>query len=1104
MSRYIFLFSSIIFFCCSSRESENLSEKSVLLFSRLAADSTGIGFSNNLSTTSEFNVFRYRNFYNGGGVAIGDVNNDGLPDVYLTSNMESNKLYLNKGNFKFEDITEKAYVGGRKIWSTGVSMADVNADGWLDIYLCNSGDIRGDNRENELFINNKNGTFTESAALYGLDDKGFSTHSVFFDFDRDGDLDCYVLNNSFRPVSSLGFKNLRDERDIYGGDKLFENRAGRFVDISERAGIFGSVIGFGLGITVGDVNQDNWPDLYISNDFYERDYLYINNQDGTFSEGLEKRMDHLSMFSMGADLADINNDGYPDLFSTDMLPEDDSRLKRMSSFESYDVYQVRLKNGYYHQFMRNMLQLNTKDGSFVEIGEMAGVARTDWSWGALIADFDNDTYKDIFVCNGIYKDVTEQDFVEFLGSSHQLQNAIEGKEVDFQKFVERMSSEKLSNYMFTRESNLKFKNVAKEWGLDELSFSNGAAYGDLDGDGDLDLVVNNVNQEAFVYRNNSEKQKGNNFLAFNFKGYSGNSFGLGASVKVFVDGHVLAVDNMPIRGFQSSMDYKMIIGTGRHSSFDSVLVTWPDDKVQVFNDIKPNTTRLLKYEDAYKSNAAQKEKPEGPLFQEIKNQSIVHQENDFNDFDRDRLLYFMLSTQGPAFAKADLNGDGRDDVFLGGGAGFEGKVLIQRKFATFDELRVDDFREDASSEDVEAEFFDADGDLDMDLYVASGGSEYLTQSSNVLDRLYINTGSTQSPKFEKSDGKLPSLYNSGSCVKVCDFDNDGDLDLFVGTRHIPSYYGLSADQILLLNDGRGNFTNITSEIAPELKKVGMVSDAAWFDYDKNGFKDLMVVGEWLPITIFHNDGKSFKRASVPDFEFTNGWWNSIKTEDLDKDGDLDFVLGNLGLNSKFKPSKNSPVSLYVNDFDQNGSIEPVFAYEISGKEFPMILRQDFVKQMNSFKKQFIHYKDYAQKSMEDIFGSELLDKSTKLNFYEPRTSIVVNNGGGKFTLQALPLEAQMSPVFAAEVADVNADGELDLILGGNLFRVKPEVGRLDALHGVVLLKAKDGSYKALSSPESGLSVRGEVREIAILQSKGKSVFTFVLNNDSLRFFEIQP
>jgi hypothetical protein len=1096
-----FVFFSLV--ACGGIERKNTGSNEPLVFQQLHSWETGIEFSNTLMIRQDFDVFRYHNFYNGGGVGIADFNNDGLADVYLTSNMGDNKLYLNKGNWKFTDITDKAGVKGSKMWSTGVSIADINHDGFLDIYVSNAGDIKGTNRENELFINNGNLTFTEKASDYGLADKGFSTHAVFFDFDKDGDLDCYVLNNSYRPVSSLGYRNLRHIRDEFGGHKLYRNDSGKYVDISAQAGIYGSVIGFGLGVAVGDVNHDNWPDLYVSNDFYERDYLYINNHDGTFAEKLESYMGHISMFSMGADMADLNNDGYPEIFSTDMLPHDDYRLKTLTSFEPYDVYQLRLKNDYYHQFMRNMLHINNGDGTFTEIGQMAGVDATDWSWGALIADFNNDLHKEIYVCNGIYKDVTNQDFVEFLGSGEQMRAVIEGREIDYQDLIERMPSVKLSNYMFKPTGDGRYQNVSADWGLAEPSFSNGAAYGDLDNDGDLDLVVNNVNQEAFVFKNQTNELSANRFLTLTFKGTGQNSFGIGANVKVYTAGEIVAQDNMPMRGFQSSMDYKMVIGLGTRASVDSLIVTWPDDKRSILKSVAAGEHLTIEQKDARMLTLIAGKKANS-LLREIDIPAIVHEENDYNDFDRDRLLYHVLSTQGPAFAIADLNGDGTDDFYLGGSIGGRAQLYLQQD-DTFIKVHSDELDIALSADDTDAVFFDADGDKDLDLYVVSGGSENLAKTTPLLDRFYENTGMKNGvPVLKSAENKIPALYQSGSCVRPADVDRDGDIDLFVGTRGIPAYYGLPADQFLLINDGSGNFTESSAAWAPQFSKLGMVTDALWFDYNRDDLPDLIVVGEWMPVTIFLNDGKRLrKNENIKGLEDSDGLWNRIKEADLDKDGDVDFVLGNLGRNSKFRPSGESPITLYVNDFDENGSIEPIFAYEQDGVKYPFALRQDLIKQMSGLKKKFVYYKDYAGHSITEIFDEEILEQSPPLNFSHSATSVLINEGDNTFLLTPLHGQAQVAPVYGIAIEDIDNDNHLDIILGGNLFGVKPEVGRYDALRGLILKGNGNGDFQPLTSFESGLNIEGEVRHIALLRGKSDKKFAFVRNDNSLKLFDAQ-
>ncbi|MEM9833677.1 MAG: VCBS repeat-containing protein [Bacteroidota bacterium] len=1090
-------------------------EKPTQMFSALSTQESGIDFTNKLVLSEDFDVFRYRNYYNGGGVAIGDINNDGLPDIYFTANMGENKLYLNQKDFEFKDITEIAGVGGSKVWATGVSMADVNGDGWLDIYVCNSGDITGGQRENELFINNGDLTFTEQAAEYGLDDKGFSTHTVFFDYDRDGDLDAYVLNNSFRPVSTLGYENIRHVRDSTGGDKLYrhdilDNGESTFTDISEEAGIYGSVVGFGLGVTITDVNQDGWLDIYVSNDFFERDYLYINQADGSgqhsgFRDELPQRMGHISHFSMGADAADLNNDGYPEIFVTDMLPDTDKRLKTMTSFESYDVHQRKLTNDYYEQYMRNTLQLNNQRGGFQEIGQLAGVNATDWSWGALIADFDNDLNKEIFVSNGVYKDVTNQDFIAYIGSDEAILEAMRKESIDFQELVDRMPSNRLNNYLFKRDRSLSFTNKADNWGLATPSFSNGAAYGDLDNDGDLDLVVNNVNQESFVYRNNSRQLKATNYLKLSFAGPQQNTFGVGARVHAYANGNHIMQENIPTKGFQSSVDYTMVLGLDSLEIIDSLIVHWGyEDKVQKLYDLTVNQHDTLFFEDAKSIRSGQRSESD-PVFvlqENLLNPPFRHQENTFVDFDYERLVYHMLSQEGPALSVADVNSDGLDDFYIGGAAGAAGALYLQNESGSFNQTEVAAFTQDSKFEDVDAAFFDADGDSDLDLYVVSGGNHQRENASEYQDRLYLLTGFRQEePIYERAESSLPTDRSMGACVKPADFDSDGDIDLFIGARAIPLKYGLPASSTILKNDGAGNFTDVTSEVSPRLRNIGMATDAEWVDFDSDDDLDLVVVGDWMPITLLKNNGANLERLNnVPGLEKTNGWWREVTVKDLNDDGEMDFILGNWGLNSTFKASPEKPLTLYIGDFDENQTIDQVFAYYQGDSLYPTALRHDLVMQLNYVKKEFTHYEDYAGKTINQVLGEEALERALVNRIYRLQSSVVINRGDGSYQVDDLPVEAQFSPVFSIISGSFLGDDEL--VAGGNFSGVKPEEGRYDANPGL-LLKQQNGDFVAVKQ-NTGLNIDGEVRQMATARTvNGNKLLIVAKNNDEPEIYLYQ-
>ncbi|MEM6262984.1 MAG: VCBS repeat-containing protein [Bacteroidota bacterium] len=1093
------------------------------LFTLMPSAYTGVDFANMLPVDEGFDVFQYRNYYHGGGVAIGDINNDSLPDIFLVSNYESNKLYLNKGSLQFEEISSKAGVSGMKPWSTGVAMADVNGDGLLDIYVCNSGNIDGAGKENELFINQGDLTFTEEAEKYGLADQGYSTHAVFLDYDRDGDLDCYLLNNSFRPVGDFGTENIRHVRDELGGDKLYRNDNGQFKDVSEAAGIYGSVIAFGLGITAGDVNLDGWPDLYISNDFFERDYLYINQQDGTFKEQLTEFMPHISLSSMGADMGDLNGDGYPEIFVTDMLPESDRRLKTLSTFEDYNVHKDKLRQDYYHQYMRNMLHVNNGDNSFSEVGQMAGVHASDWSWGALMADFDNDAQKDILVCNGVFKDVTDQDFLNYLASDATVREALSGKKIDFQKWVDLIPSEPLPNYIYSRSKGMKFQNLSEEWGLDEPSFSNGAAYGDLDRDGDLDLVINNVNQDLFFFRNNSESLRDHHYLRIRFEGEGKNAFGIGARVAVHTPDETLYWEHIPMKGFQSSMDYIAVVGLGKSEKIDSLSVTWQDGRSETKFDVGMNQEIVLEQRLAGPPQTLTGFPPQNldrvqnpvkvssnpakanHLFQEITQQSkadFTHEENEYVDFYRDRLLYHMLSTEGPRLAAGDLNKDGRDDFFVGGAKGKPGAIFLQQPGEKFLKLPTNIFKADTLSEDIGAEFFDADGDGDLDLFVVSGGTEFSANATPLQDRIYLNMGG-RIPRFVKSETALPILRKSGSCVRIADVDRDGDQDIFVGGRMIPFYYGVPEKSFLLLNNGKGEFTDATDKIAPDLNKLGMVTDVAWFDYEEDGDMDLLVVGEWMQLQVFQNKGgKLMRLESVPGLDKTGGWWNCIQPADLDGDGDLDFVVGNLGLNAKFTASPEFPLVMYVNDFDRNGSAEQIFCRTDSGAEIPMLLKHDLVGQLNTLKKQFVYYKDYVGKSMQDIFTPDQLERAFRYEAHMFESVVIWNEGKDGFTVEPLPEAAQVSPVYGMSVSDYTDDGRKDILLGGNFFAVKPEVGKYDAMRGVLLEGQADRKLIAKMPKETGFLVPGQVRDLKLLRSGKQPLVVAAQNNGPLKIFRV--
>jgi hypothetical protein len=1078
---------------------------------------THIDFINQLNFDPQFNIFTYRNFYDGGGVALGDINNDGLIDIFFTSNMGANRLYLNKGNFQFEDITEKAGIVKNGRWSTGVTMADVNGDGLLDIYVCNSGNIPGDNRHNQLFINNGDLTFTDKAEQYGIADGGYSIHAAFFDYDHDGDLDLFLLRNASKPIGSFNLQsNERTIRDSLGGDKLYRNDHGHFTDVSKQAGIYGSVIGFGLGVTIGDVNNDGWPDIYVSNDFFERDYLYINQKNGTFREELEEQMQSISNASMGADMADINNDGLPDLFVTEMLPEKEDRLKTNTSFENWDKYQLDLKYDYYRQFSRNTLQLNNGNNTFSEISRLAGVHATDWSWGALIADLDNDGSKDIFVASGVYRDLTNQDYVQYISNREVMKGIVGKKNVDYKKLIDLIPSVPVSNYAYHNNGDLSFTNKATAWGLDKPGFSNGSAYGDLDNDGDLDLVVNCLNMPPFIYRNESIQQHPENkFLKVILQGDGNNRFGIGAKVTVYHDHTLSYQEEMPTRGFESSVDPRLNFGLGRTKGIDSVVVAWPDGRRTVLQDLSPNQVLIVKQGDA-KSRTSPPPVPQKTLFRKSSinfGVDFVHKENVFNDFEQNRLIFHMLSTDGPRMAKADVNGDGLEDIYICGAKGQPGALYIQTSPGKFKRTNEALLEHDKGSEDTDCLFFDADGDGHPDLFVCSGGDEFSPNSTDLISRLYLNDGKGN---FTRSPQVLPSatIFESSSCVTAADYDGDGDLDLFVGVRLKPLAYGYPCKGYILQNNGKGVFTDVTSQVAPELLQAGMITDAKWFDYDRDGKPDLVIAGEYMPIRIFHNEGGRLKEVTKQlGLDKTNGWWNRLEIADINGDGYPDIIPGNHGLNSRFKAALDKPVSLYAGDFNDNGTIEQVVCSYNGDSSYPVALRQDLLSVLPFLKKKYLNYKDYQGQTITDIFSREQLNRAIRLDAYELRSCVLMNNAGGTvngrdgpvakpgFIVKPLPVQAQFSPVYGILVKDLDGDGRPDILLGGNFYQSKPETGIYDASYGLLLKGDGQGNFRSVDARQSGIVIKGQVKDIVDLKIDKKQVFIFALNDQAPVFME---
>lgn len=1043
-------------------------------FRLLPPEETGINFANTLTETEDWNIIEYLYFYNGGGLAVGDVNNDSLPDLFFTANMGPNALYLNRGGLQFEDATEAAGVGGAGNWSTGAVMVDINADGWQDIYVCQVGAYKDRKGRNELFINNQDGTFTEQAAVYGLDFEGFSTHAAFFDYDRDGDLDCYLLNHSVHSPENYVKATVRQQPDQRGGDRLYRNEGGQFVEVTQEAGIYSSRIGFGLGVAVSDVNKDGWPDLYISNDFHENDYLYLNQGDGTFKEQAARLLGHTSTFSMGSDIADFNNDGWTDILSLDMKPADEAVLKASVGADPYNIYQFKLRYGYHYQYPRNMLQLNQgivgDSLRFSEIGQLAGVAATDWSWAPLFADMDNDGRKDLFVANGILRRPNDLDYLKFI-SNDQVQASATDLEM-----AQRMPGGAVPNYAFRNTGGLAFEPKSQEWGFRQKGCTNAAAFADLDLDGDLDLVTNNLNAPASIFSNQTNGKKA---LQLRLEQPGLNPEAIGSRVEVVANGQLQVQEVFRSRGFQSGTVAGLHFGLDTLHRADTVRVRWPDGTWQVWAGLAAGRQLLRK---SATDEPLGQPAPHRRWFEELAptdaGLDYVHQENEYNDFDREKLLPHQLSTQGPALAVTERNGSPL--IYLGGSFGQNGQ-LYEVGDGQFRPVSPEATLEGSRYEDADAAFFDANGDGREDLVVVSGGGE-VGAGERVAPRLYLQD---QGGRFQPFSEAFPdAVATNAGCVVAFDFERDGDQDLFIGGRSLPGSYGLPGRSYVLLNDGRGRFR--VAEEAGFVRDLGMVTGAVYLP----GLHQLIIAGAWMPVT--RVDLATGQAA--PAWENAEGWWVALSVADLNADGRLDLLLGNLGLNSNLSASPEAPLELFVKDLDENGTPDPVMAYYRQGQRYSVASKDELAAQWVGIKKRYLDYTPFANATFEQLFDGERLADAYYRKITNLASGYAIQGAGGSFTFHPFPRRAQISPLFALLAADADADGELEIIAGGNWHGVRPALGRYDASLGVVL-DEQEGGWKALPPRTTGLSLLGECRGLQVIRPTAASLWLLAARND---------
>ena len=1076
-------------------------KKEEVLFEKIVPSHSNLQFSNELNPDSKLNIFNYLYYYNGGGVAAGDYNQDGLIDLYFTSNEQEDKLFLNSGDFKFEDITSASQIDNSEGWTTGVSNIDINGDGLLDLYICKVSGFLNLEGHNLLYINqgsNEDGipVFVERSAEYGLDFSGFSTQAVFLDYDMDEDLDMFLLNHSVHPNRTYGRGEKRQSYDPKSGDRLFKNDNGVFIDISSESGIFQGVIGYGLGVAVGDLNNDLYPDLYVGNDFFENDYLYINQKNGTFKELISEKIEklgHTTHFSMGNDIADINNDGLADILSLDMLPEDLKTYKTSGLEHPFQTYANYLKNGFSPQYMQNTLHINKGNLNFSETAFLSGIAASEWSWGALFADFDNDTHKDVFITNGIKGATNDMDFIKYISNDKIQKQLSQGNFQNYDNLIKELPEKKIANYIFQNNGDNTFENRKKEWLNADPSFSHGFVYADLDNDGDLDLVVNNTDDNAGIFKNNSEKLIQNNYLKVKLVGDNSNRFGIGAKIFVYYGNKFQQQEHYLSRGYLSSLAPGLHFGLAKHSLIDSVKVIWPGFLTETKYNIKPNRSIEFNINDAKSLILNQ---PEVSSIFEEKDYLIdyKHIEQPTLEFNREPIIPFGYSNQSPRAAVADINKDGLDDLVIGGGKTQSLSMWLQNVDGSFEKSDQNIFTEDANSEDTDQIFLDVDGDKDMDLIVVSGGNEY-TQGKPLQPRLYLN----ENGKFKLDDQQFKGVYLNASRVTSVDLNADGFPDVSFSANIVPGKYGEIPVQYLFLNDGNGNFTEVTNQYSESFRNAGNIQDIIWIDINNDKIEDAIVVGHWMPVTIFLNDGKKLSKLDSG-LEDTNGWWNAVVAKDFDGDGDIDIVAGNWGLNSRLKASKEKPLRLYLGDFDGNGSIDPVVSYFYEDEETAFASKDELDHQMPFLKKKFLSYNDYTNADFSDILPKKELKKAEVKQVFELASCYFENNGDNTFSKHILPFETQVSSIFAIDTQDFNNDGFPDLFLAGNNYEISTQLGRLDASHGTVLINDKNGFFKTYNKELPDIS--GAARDIDKICINGELHLITTFNNGTPTILKI--